>query len=38
MSRKNRGGLPGVIVRDAVIAEALALLLVFFLQRTLSIV
>jgi len=38
MSRKNRGGLPGGIVRDTVIAEALAVLLVFFLQKTSSIV
>jgi len=38
MSRKNRGGLPGGIVRDAVIAEALVVLLVFFLQKTSSIV
>lgn len=38
MSRKNKDGLPEGIVRDAVIAEALAVLLVFFLQKTPSIV
>jgi hypothetical protein len=34
MNAKNRRGLPGGIVRDAIGAEALAVLLVFFLQKT----
>jgi hypothetical protein len=38
MSPKNRGGLPSGIVRDAIIAEALVVLLIFFLQKTPSIV
>jgi hypothetical protein len=38
MSGKNRPGLPGGIVRDTIVAEALALLLIFFLQKTPSIV
>ena len=32
MSLKNKSGLANGIARDAVIAEALALLLIFFLQ------
>jgi hypothetical protein len=38
MTEKNSRGLPAGIVRDTVIAEALALLLIFFLQKTPSIV
>jgi hypothetical protein len=38
MSGTSRRGLPGGIVRDTVVAEALALLLIFFLQKTPSIV
>jgi hypothetical protein len=38
MSLKNKSGLANGIARDAVIAEALALLLIFFLQKTPSIV
>ena len=38
MKAKNKRSLPGVIVRDAASAEALAVLLIFFLQKTPSIV
>jgi hypothetical protein len=38
MSPKIKRGLPGGIIRDAGIAEALAVLLIFFLQKTPSIV
>jgi hypothetical protein len=38
MSEKSKQGLPDGIVRDTVGAEALALLLIFFLQKTPSIV
>jgi hypothetical protein len=38
VSGKSRRGLPGGIVRATVAAEALALLLIFFLQKTPSIV
>jgi hypothetical protein len=38
MSEKSRRGLPGRVARDTVVAEALALLLIFFLQKTPSIV
>ena len=38
MILKNRGSLASGIVRDAVGAEALALLLIFFLQKASTIV
>jgi hypothetical protein len=38
MKAKNKRGLAGGIVRDAACMEALAVLLIFFLQKTPSIV